>query len=69
MIGNEEDIYFIERVKYASSKTPIENREYSLVGRKDFPVGTLKEWEDWAVKNNKVVVIKNKKILKKGVSQ
>ena len=69
MIVKEESVYFIERTKYSRPETPKEKREYTIVGLpNDSPVGTIKEWTEWAIKNNKVVVIQavGKKILEEG---
>lgn len=51
------EIVFIERVIYGKPDTPIEKREYKIVGKPDSKVGTIKEWEDWSLKNYKVVII------------
>jgi formylmethanofuran dehydrogenase subunit E len=40
----------LERVSYADKNCPVEDREYHLIGR-NFPVGTIAEWKDFAGKN------------------
>ena len=53
----EKNVIFVERVSYGKPDTPIEKREYKIVGKPDSRVGTEKEWVDWCLENNKIVVI------------
>ena len=65
----KKPIVIIKRVSYSSDKTLVDMRDYKIQGRPDSPAGTIKGWKKWALQYNYELVIKNKKILKKGVSQ
>ena len=49
----------IERVVYGRDDTPLEDREYVIVGQSNCPVGTVKDWNEFAKKNgfDEVVVL------------
>lgn len=45
-----KDFLALKRVSYGLDKMPVEMREYHLIG-KIFPVGTVKEFEEFAKSN------------------
>ena len=53
----------IKRVAYGKESTPVDLREYVLVGIPNCPVGTLKDWEDYASQHgyDEVRIISNQK--------
>ena len=50
----------IKRVSYGKNDTPEELREYKIVDTFNSPVGTIKEWKEYAKSNNfeKVIIKK-----------
>jgi hypothetical protein len=42
------DFLAVERVPYGKDDTPVDEREYKLQGHPESPVGTRKEWDEFA---------------------
>ena len=45
---DEDTILIIKRVVYGMAGIPIEDREYKIVDMLNCPVGTVKDWQEYA---------------------